>query len=167
MTYSYNQPQPGWTDPQHAIPPGLHHVIPPQKRGPSAALNIAVLALLCAFGVAAFVALNPHTVKPADLSGLRGQITTLQHQVSTLNRQTAADAATIRTQTAALAALSKTVDGISATVKDLAPFAANVCSGPFTGSKGAFTASVPCKLLPGQRETPGGPHSCRGSLLES
>lgn len=109
-------------------------------------------ALIAAFLLALVLpALSILGYLPNSKSATTG-ISHLQHEVSTLQHQHEQDTRTIgvlqhqvATVTDQAKALSKQVGVMAPTVHNLAPFGNAVCPGLFQGSKGAFSASVPCR----------------------
>lgn len=146
MTQPYpygGQPAHSWPpDPQApTIPPHLARSSPPRWL-----VVFAVAAMVAAVASLTIQGLNViHSGSASDVTHLRGQVVTLQHQHTQDTRTIGGLQRQVTTLADQAGTLSKQVGGMAPTVRNLAPFANGVCPGLFQGSKGAFSASVPCR----------------------
>lgn len=146
--YGQQPPHGAWQDPQAGTQvTAPSHVVPnvPYVRLHGTPLVMLVAALVAAFAALALQGLNfLHSGSATDVSHLQAQVTTLTHQQKQDETTIKGLTATVHTLGSQNGALTKTVDSMTGTVHNLAPFAHGVCPGLFQGSKGAFSASVPC-----------------------
>lgn len=107
---------------------------------------IATAALVAALASLTIQGLNVvRSGSAADVRQLRGQITTLDRQHQQDARAIHGLTLKVGTLTSGYGTLNTKVGVMAPTVHNLAPFANGVCSQPLQGSKGAFTATFPCK----------------------
>lgn len=146
--YGEHPPHRAWPqDPQAAQVTAPSHVVPnvPYVRLHGVPLVMVVAALVASFAALTLQGLNfLHSGSATDVSHLQSQVTTLTHQQKQDETTIKGLTATVRTLSSQNGTLTKAVDGMAGTVHNLAPFAHGVCPGLFQGSKGAFSASVPC-----------------------